>query len=87
MGDTTLSGVRRWQAVMRLVALAWQVSPATCLGVVLTAVLDCVAQVGTAETDPEVRRRGLECEIDLIAGVKTNSDAGYLATKRPLCVH
>ena len=46
-----------------------------------------IAQIGAAETDAEVRRRGLECEIDLVAGVKTDSDAGYLATKCPLCVH
>jgi hypothetical protein len=46
-----------------------------------------VAQIGAAKTDTEVRRGGLECEIDLVAGVKPNSDAGYLATNRPLCVH
>jgi len=45
------------------------------------------SEVGPAETNPEVRRRGLECEIDLVAGVKADSDAGNLTAKGALCVH
>ena len=46
-----------------------------------------IAQIGTAEPDAEIRRRGLERKVDLVAGVKTDSDAGNLATKCTLCVH
>ena len=45
------------------------------------------AQIGTAEANAEVRRRGFEREIDLVAGMKSDSDAGNLTTKRTLCVH
>ena len=46
-----------------------------------------IAQIGAAETDAEIRGRGLEREIDLIAGVKPDSDAGNVTTKRTLYVH
>ena len=46
-----------------------------------------VAQVGPAEPDAEVGRRRLQRKVDLVAGVKTDSDAGNLAAKRALCVH
>ena len=46
-----------------------------------------IAQIGTPETDTEIRGSGLECKVDLVAGVKTNSDARNLTTKCTLCVH
>ena len=46
-----------------------------------------VAEIGPAKPDAEVGRRRLECEIDFVAGVKTDSDAGNLTTNCPLCVH
>ena len=46
-----------------------------------------IAQIGPAETDAEIGGGRLEREIDLVAGVKTDSDAGNLATKCALCVH
>ena len=46
-----------------------------------------VAEIGAAETDAEIGRRGLQRERDLVAGVKTDSDAGDVTTKCPLCVH
>ena len=45
------------------------------------------AQVGTAEPDAEISRCWFECEIDLVAGVKTDPDARNLTTKCTLCVH
>ena len=44
-------------------------------------------EIGPAETDAEIRRRGLQRKLDLVAGVKTDSDARDLATKCTLCVH
>ena len=46
-----------------------------------------VPHVGPAEPDAEIGGRGLEREVDLVAGMKTDSDTGNLATKRTLCVH
>ena len=46
-----------------------------------------IAQIGTPETDAEIRDGGLECKVDLVAGVKTDSDARNLTTKCTLCVH
>ena len=46
-----------------------------------------IAQIGPAEADAEIGRRGLQREVDLVAGVKTDSDAGNLTTKCALCVH
>ncbi len=50
-----------------------------------------IAEVGPAKTDAEVRRGGLERQIDLVTGVKPNSDAGNVATKsyavRPSASH
>ena len=47
-----------------------------------------IAEVGAPETDAEVGRRRLERERDLVAGVKTDSDAGNLSDEvfavRPL---
>jgi hypothetical protein len=34
-----------------------------------------ITQIGTPETDAEIRDSGFKCEIDLIAGVKPDSDA------------
>ena len=46
-----------------------------------------IAQIGPAEADAEVRRRRFQRKLNLVAGVKTDSDAGNLATKCTLCVH
>ena len=46
-----------------------------------------IAEIGTAETNAEVRRRGLQRELYFVARMKTDSDAGDLATNRALCVH
>ena len=46
-----------------------------------------VAEIGPAEPDAEIGRRRLQRKRDFVAGVKTDSDAGNLATKRSLCVH
>ena len=46
-----------------------------------------VAEVGPAEPDAEIGRRRLQRKVDLVAGVKTDSDTGNLATKCALCVH
>ena len=46
-----------------------------------------VAEIGPAETDAEVGGRRLQRKRDLVAGVKTDSDAGDVATKCALCVH
>ena len=46
-----------------------------------------VAEIGPAEPDAEVGRRGLQRKVDLVAGVKTDSDAGNLTAKCALCVH
>ena len=46
-----------------------------------------VAQIGPPETDAEIRDSGFKSEIDLVAGVKPDSDARNLSTKRTLCVH
>ena len=46
-----------------------------------------IAQIGAAKTNTEIRWRGLEREVDLVAGVKTDSDAGNLPTYCALCVH
>jgi hypothetical protein len=40
------------------------------------------AQIGAAETNAEIRCRGLQRKLDFIAGVKTYSDAGNLTAKR-----
>jgi hypothetical protein len=34
-----------------------------------------ITQIGTPEADAEIRDSRFKCEVDLIAGVKTNSDA------------
>jgi len=44
-------------------------------------------EIGSAETYAEIGRRGLEREIDFVAGVKADSYAGDLSTKCALCVH
>ena len=41
-----------------------------------------IAQIGATEPDAEISRCGFECEIDLDAGVKTDSVTRNLATKR-----
>ena len=46
-----------------------------------------IAEIGPAETDAEISRRRLQRKRDLVAGVKTDSDAGNGATKCALCVH
>ena len=46
-----------------------------------------IAEVGPSKTDAEIGRGRLQCEVHLVAGVKTDSDAGYLSTERTLCVH
>ena len=46
-----------------------------------------IAQIGPAEADAEVGGGWLEREIDLVAGMETDSDAGDRTTKRTLCVH
>ena len=43
-----------------------------------------VAEIGPAKPNAEIGRRRLEREIDLVAGVKTNSDAGDMSAKRTL---
>ena len=39
-----------------------------------------IAQICTAEADAEIRRRRLQREVDLVAGVETDPDAGDLPT-------
>jgi hypothetical protein len=46
-----------------------------------------IAAIGSAKANAEVRRRWLERETDSIAGVKTDSVAGDLSSKRALYVH
>ncbi len=46
-----------------------------------------IAEIGTPKPDAEISRCGFESEIDLVTGVKTDSDTGNLTTKRALCVH
>ena len=46
-----------------------------------------IAQIDATEPDAEISRCRLEGEIDLVAGVKTDSVTRNLTTKRTLCVH
>jgi hypothetical protein len=46
-----------------------------------------IAQIGPAKANAEIRRRGFQCEVDLVAGVKPDSDAGDVTTNCALCVH
>src|SRR4051794_35678724 len=45
------------------------------------------AQVGPLKPDPRVRRRGLQRERHLIAGMETNSGTGHRSTKSMLGAH
>ena len=58
--------------------------PARCCTVAGTSQ---TAQVGPPEADAEVGRRGLQREVDLVAGMETDSDTRNLAAKGTLCVH
>ena len=44
-------------------------------------------EVGALEPDPEIGRRWLERQRDLVAGMKTDSGAGHWTTKSALRVH
>jgi len=46
-----------------------------------------IAEVGPTKTDPVVSRRRFQRKVDLVAGVKTDSDTGDGATKCTLYVH
>jgi hypothetical protein len=46
-----------------------------------------MAEIGAAKPDTEDCRGRLQGQIDLVAGVKTDSYAGYVTAKRSLCVH
>ena len=45
------------------------------------------AEVGPAESDTEIRQSRFQGEVDLVAGVKSDSDAGDLTANCALCVH
>jgi hypothetical protein len=46
-----------------------------------------IAQIGAAKANAEIRWRGFQGEIDLVPGVKSDSDARNMTTKCALCVH
>ena len=46
-----------------------------------------IAEVRTTKPDAEIGRGRFQGEVDLVAGMKTDSDTGNLTTNGTLCVH